>query len=184
MSAVASVLPLSDLAGTRHPGVSSGVGASYLEAVRVCLDRHHSPPVPFSLFREADSRDVMVVWDATDDLLRGAWANSTDATEAGAYACAIAAVDLSEGMVAVRRAETGTGADYYVAPPGGGVDDLEDCFRLEVSGVDARGEREVERRLKDKVKQAANGASCLPALACVVGFRARVIKLRYVRESS
>ena len=29
-----------------------------------------------------------------------------------------------------------TGADYYVAPPGNSPEDLEDCLRLEVSGVD------------------------------------------------
>ncbi len=57
------------------------------------------------------------------------------------------------------------------------MDDLEDCWRLEVSGVDQGSESVVERRLQDKLAQAAAGRSNLPAVAGVVGFRARVILL-------
>jgi hypothetical protein len=70
-----------------------------------------------------------------DSPILGAWANETDATEAGAYGCVIATVELLRDLFAVRRAETGTGADYYVGPRGAAQDDLENCFRLEVSGV-------------------------------------------------
>lgn len=81
------------------------------------------------------------------------------------------------GLVAVHRAETLTGADYYVARPGDSSDDLEDCQRLEVSGVD-RGFRGVlERRLRAKLDQAAAGRSNPPALAGVVGFRASLVML-------
>ena len=80
-------------------------------------------------------------------------------------------------MVAVRRAETKTGADYYIALQGGPMQDLEDCLRLEVSGVDAGPESTVNRRLKDKLAQAAAGSSNLPAMAGVVGFKAKLIML-------
>lgn len=176
------LLPLHHLNGDRHPGVSLGIGACYLEAARVCLGRHHSSPEDFSLSDDDHTVGVRVEWLVPDDRLVGAWANEIDATEAGACACSIAAVDLSEGMVTVRRAETGTGADYYVAPPGESLDDLENCFRLEVSGTDRGDYREVDRRLRQKVAQAARGASNLPALACVVGFQCRVIRLRYVEQ--
>jgi hypothetical protein len=93
----------------------------------------------------------------------------------GAYGVALAVVEISEGMFAVRRAETGTGADYYVAPSNTAADDLEAWFRLEVSGVD-RGDRLIlAQRLKQKVQQAVDGQSNLPALAAVVGFRARCV---------
>jgi hypothetical protein len=119
-------------------------------------------------------------WDPTDSRIRAAWANEIDATEAGAYACAIAAVELSEGLFAIRRAETRTGADYYVAPIGQAPDDFENSFRLEVSGIDAGQSAMVERRLRDKVQQAIRGDSNLPAIAAVVGFRAKLIKLEHV----
>jgi hypothetical protein len=89
----------------------------------------------------------------------------------------LAAVELSNGLVAVRRAETETGADYYVAPKGRMQFDLEECWRLEVSGVDRGPEDTVRQRLRAKLAQAARGHSNLPALAGVVGFRARLILL-------
>ena len=64
-----------------------------------------------------------------------AHANEIDATEAGAYGVSLAAVEAISGLVAVRRAETLTGADWYIAPQGTDADDLESCIRLEVSGT-------------------------------------------------
>jgi hypothetical protein len=126
---------------------------------------------------------VAVEWEGTDDRTRAAHANEIDATEAGAYACVLAAVELAMRMVAIHRAETATGADYYVAPAGSTVADLEAALRLEVSGVDRGSVAAVAHRLNTKLEQAAMGASNLPALAGVVGFKARLIMLRPVPES-
>ena len=84
---------------------------------------------------------------------------------------------MVNGLVAVHRAETLTGADYYIARPGDSPHDLEDCQRLEVSGVDRGLQGAVEKRLRAKLDQAAAGRSNLPALAGVVGFRARLVLL-------
>lgn len=94
----------------------------------------------------------------------------------------IAAVEAGRQLYAVRRAETGTGADYYIGPMDADLDDdLENCFRLEVSGVDRGGEKEVRILLSEKVTQARKGKSSLPAIAGVVGFDAnRVLILQDV----
>ena len=47
-----------------------------------------------------------VEWETTDERTKHGWANETDTTEAGAYACVLAAVELFDGLLAVRRAET------------------------------------------------------------------------------
>jgi hypothetical protein len=129
-------LPFHKLAD-RHPGVTAAIGNGFTEAARVCLDRHHISPIGIVIQRpsasEPEVKEVIAIWEETTQRERNAWANAIDATEAGAYGFALALVEL-EGLVAVRRAETGTGADYYISPPGFGVDDLEDCIRLEVSG--------------------------------------------------
>jgi hypothetical protein len=96
----------------------------------------------------------------------------------------IAGVEVLRDLVAVRRAETTTGADYYIAPVDAGIDDLEDCYRLEVSGVDHGDHREVLKRLNLKVRQARDGNSSLPALAGVVGFATRLLMVQDVTESS
>jgi len=96
----------------------------------------------------------------------------------------IAGVEELRELFAVHRAETGTGVDYYVAPAGAGIGDLEDCLRLEISGVDAGNRRDVTTRLLQKIRQAREGKSSLPALAGVFGFRAKLLMVRDVPEAT
>jgi len=172
------VLPLDDLSD-RHPGLTKALADAYHEAARVCLDRHHNPPTEFHLTDNDVSLHARVGWTATNDQTRRAWANAAEATRDGAYAMAIASTELSRNLVAVSRAETKTGADYYVAPAGTNDDDMESWLRLEVSGTDL-DEKQVSYRLNQKVNQAEKGSSNLPALAAVVGFRASVISIKSV----
>jgi len=176
------LLPLNDLA-KRHPGLTPALAESYLEAARVCLDRHHKPPQEFTLKNRASEQQALVEWESPGERSRRAWANINDATRDGAYACALAATELSLGLFAIRRAETLTGADYYIAPSNNLIIDLEDCLRLEVSGTNL-DIYEVQRRLNIKVKQAQEGKSNLPALAAVVGFKVKLISMRSVEGIS
>lgn len=174
------LLPLAHMA-ERHYGLIEPIAEAYVAAARVCLDRHHKSPVPIGIQNATNEVQARVQWDKADDRTKGALNNEIDTTEAGAYACVIAAVELSEGLFAVRRAETTTGADYYVAPTGKGIDDLEDCFRLEVSGTDRGTKNAVERLLQRKVRQAREGNSNLPALAGVIGFEVLTILIEPVK---
>ena len=128
-------LPIHDME-QRHTGLTTAIAGSYTEAASVCLARHHEPPVDFEIETRSAPTTTIVEWPPPTAATRRAWANETDTTEAGAYACVLAAVELAQGLVAVHRAETLTGADYYVTRPGDSPRDLEDCQRLEVSGVD------------------------------------------------
>ena len=105
----------------------------------------------------------------------------SDAARDEAYACAIAAVERSLGFFAVRRAETLTGADYYIAPLNETTEDLENCFRLEVSGTN-RNNNEVENRLTKRTKQAKKGQNNLPAIVVIVGFQVKLILMQRVGE--
>ena len=172
------LLPLKDLAD-RHIGLTFELAASYLQAAQVCLDLHHSPPVEFILQDEQREMVVTVVWEPPDERMRNAWAYQTTAIEDGAYACALAAAELMFGLVAVKRAETLTGADFYVVPIGKPINNLKEWIRLEISGTQS-DEVEVKTRLRQKVKQAAAGRSNLPAVAIVVGFKVRLIKAQTV----
>lgn len=148
----------------------------------MCLDRHHTSPVEFTLSTPHSDTTALVEWEPASPRIRGAWANDTDATEAGACAVTLAAVELAMDLVAVRRAETETGADYYIAPAGSAADDMEDWYRLEVSGVSAGSAGRVRQRLREKVAQARRGRSNLPALAAVVGFYARQVQMSDVLD--
>ena len=174
--AMKPTLPIHDME-QRHVGLTKAVADSYTEAARVCLDRHHQPPTDFDLDRNGSHSTAVVEWQPTDTQTRGAWANETDTTEDGAYACVIAAAELAGGLLAVYRAETKTGADYYMVPEGIPPDDLESCLRLEVSGLDQGQESRIRQRLREKLAQAAEGNSNLPAMAGVIGFQACMIML-------
>jgi hypothetical protein len=155
----------------RHPGLTQSLAQSYVEAACVCLARHHQPPVVFAIDQAGNKHSRTVDFLIPDERTRNAYANEIDATEDGAYGLSLAAVESVAGMVAVRRAETLTGADWYIAPEGELLEDLEGCVRLEVSGTLAGSSSDVNRRLQEKVAQAAKGNSNLPAIAAVVGFK-------------
>lgn len=166
----------------RHKGVSQGVSISYAEAGAVCLDRHHASPVLFTVSDNGRVSKAHTAWPIVDEALKRAWANKDDATRDGAYGLAIAAAELTRELVAVGRAETRTGADYYLGPRDADVDDFEACFRLEVSGTDEGTDGVIGARLRQKVQQASDGESNLPAIATVVAFKASKIVSSDVEE--
>lgn len=171
-------LPLENMSD-RHKGLTPEVASCYLQAACVCLDRHHEPPTEFLLNSDSQETLTVVEWKPTDDRTKNAWANKDDATRDGAYAIALASTELSKGLVAIHRAETKTGADYYVAPVDASSDDLENWYRLEVSGTDL-DESRVKVVLNQKVEQTKKGNSNLPALAAVIGFKVKQIFVKTV----
>lgn len=162
----------------RHPGLTPAVAAYFHEAASVCLQRHHASPTEVDISVDESTLRASVAWPAPSARCLASHANEDDATRDGAYACVLAAVELAGGLVAIARAETKTGADYYLVPVGADVSDLEQAIRLEVSGLNSGEPHDVARRLRQKVEQARNGRSPLPALAGVVGFRAGLILLK------
>jgi hypothetical protein len=166
----------------RHPGLTSALSGTYFEAASVCLSRHHTSPTELQVGRNGSETLRLVEFQVPDARTLNAWANDIDATESGAYGVCLAAVEVEESLVAVRRAETLTGADWYVAPIGTQADDLEGCFRLEVSGVDSGGRAVVDARLRQKVEQTRRGASNRPAIASVVGFKLQAVVIQIVGD--
>ncbi len=164
----------------RHIGLTPAVADYLCEAARVCLDRHHAPPAQFSILDHDAESTVTINWESPDDRTRSAHANEIDATEAGACACALATTEITRGLFALSRAHTLTGADYYLAPAGTELNDLEECIRLEVSGTDKGELAYMYGRLAEKVAQAKAGRSNLPAMAAVVGFQVKHVLVREV----
>ena len=79
------ILPIHNME-QRHSGLTKAVADSYSEAAGVCLDRHHKSPSTFDLERHGARSAASVEWQSPDAHTQNAWANETDATEAGAYA--------------------------------------------------------------------------------------------------
>ena len=161
----------------RHPGLTPEVANFYCQAASVCLSRHHSPPSEVAISWGETESVRGVDWAVPDPRTIRAWANDIDATEMGAYGVSLAVVVAERGLVAIARAETLTGADYYVGRAGWDDSDLEGSFRLEVSGTDLGSIAIITQRLKGKVDQATKGRSDLPAIAAVVGFKERIVAI-------
>lgn len=152
---------------------------AYSEAARVCLARHHTPPTLFAIDLSGEATKNSLPWEVPDNRTKGAWANESDATRDGAYAVSLAAVEVRRQLVAIMRAETLTGADYYVAAPGSDPTDLETSYRLEVSGTNSG---DVRQRLLQKQAQTRAGQSNLPAIAAVVGFKSATVAIAHVEN--
>lgn len=169
--------PLPDLERLheRHRGLTEAICRSYAEAAAVALARHHSSPSVVTVRHGETSTQRIVAWPSPDPKTIAAWANTDDTTRDAAYSMALASVESELEWVALQRADTRTGADYFVGPPESA--DLEDAYRLEVSGTDRGGEAEVKRRMKVKLQQTRDGTSDVPAIACVVGFEIRSIAI-------
>jgi hypothetical protein len=167
------LLPIAGLAN-RHIGLTQEIAAYYLQAANICLSRHHEPPCDFEIKEKVRTQSVSIEWQLPNQRQLDAWANQTDATEAGACACALAAVELLTGLVAVRRAETLSGIDYYLGRAGQLDDVFGGSMRLEISGTHL-GWQEVESRLRRKLLQVEQGQSDGNAMAIIVGFQIKMI---------
>ena len=167
-------LPIYNL-DERHRGVTDQLAPGMAEGARVCLDRHHTPPTEMTIDDSDNRTQAIVAWEPTDPRTRDAWSDQNDPIEDGATACALAAVELRRGFLAVRRAHRHTGADYYIGPPGISPDNVQDMVRLEVSGVDRQDAHTVRSRLTGKLRQMHDRDPTWPGIAAVVGFRERLI---------
>lgn len=170
----------------RHFGITPDLCRSYAEAVRVCLSRHHEPPVELEITSDVQSWSRLmsrreVWWSPPNHSMRRAWANLNDTTRDAACLLSMAVVEAEYGMVVIARADTGSGADYYIGYPED-LNDLESAFRLEVSGIDRGGELEIRSRLRRKVLQVRNGQVDSLALVSVVGFAAKRVAISEVDQ--
>ena len=102
----------------RHTGLTASLSGTFCEAASVCLSRHHDSPINMDIVNNGITNIHMVEFPKPDVRALNAWANDIDTTENGAYGVSLAVVEVEEQLIAVRRAETLTGADWYVAPIG------------------------------------------------------------------
>jgi hypothetical protein len=171
-------LVLSALDG-RHPGVTAAIGQCYCEAAAVCVERYHQTPLDCRVRADGADQSVALSWTPPEPRTIDAWANTSDATRDGAYGVSLLAIEDIYGLVAIRRAETLSGADYYLASASKQSSELEASLRLEVSGTHLSRDV-VNRRLAAKVRQLRSGRSNLPGLAVVVGFKEALVAMQKV----
>ena len=175
-------LPIHGMA-QRHPGLSEAAAAYLVEALRVCLDRHHTSPTTFAILTEDGESSTRINWESADQTMQASHRNELDATRDGAYACVIAALELVSGLVVISQAWHGSGADFYVAPPNTDRNDLELLTRLEVSGIDHGSQPLLAARVREKLEQLAAADPRGPGIAGVALFSERWVRFAEMEQS-
>ena len=150
---------------TRHYGITRPVAEAMVEAASVALARRHGSPTEATISDGPRSERATLVWNRPSERANAAWSDAGRATEWGAEALAVLAVERLRGRTVISRASRGTRVDFYVAREG---ESLESAILLEVAGTDAGSVRAL---LAEKAAQAAANPERLPAVAAVVGFR-------------
>ncbi len=182
MSSPTTELSLEDLS-VIHPGVTEAIAASLAEAARVCLDRHHVPPIMLSVAEDGNGDNVSLNWELTVARARAGWGDQNDTIEDAAVALALAFLGTARDLVAVGRARRLSGADWYVAEKGASIEDLEGAIRLEISGTEHGDTSVIRRRLTEKLGQLHRGTEYTPGIAIVVGIVARALHIATLDSS-
>lgn len=117
------------------------------------------------------------------------WGEPRTATEFGACACVLAAMELMENLVVAHTARIGTGVDYFLVPRGTTSEEVEDLdhpgiVRLEVSGTDQQSESVLNRRVQDRIRRASRASSPFPTIVGVVGFQVRLIQIEHMQGTA
>jgi len=152
------------------PGVSKARGPEHAEACLVCFGLHEHP-IGVELEVKGDyENNFRVIWDdVLTEQIRRAWNDVDEATESGACGIAFLLILALTEYTIVRKSRKGTGVDYYL----GYKDNLivQDAARLEVSGIfEATSERDMMRRVEQKLKQTNPSDGLMPAYIVVVEF--------------
>jgi len=165
---------------TAHCDITAPRVEALVEAARVMLARYHSappPPTGGEVVTEASVTPLSLTWAAPTPAMVDTNANVNDATEEAAYAISFGVLGAKDGWRVVKRAQHASGADFILLKEG----ESEETFaRLEVSGVAARDEGELRRRLARKVAQLLR-AGRDHGVAAVVGIEATKVLLQEVR---
>lgn len=166
----------------RHFGLYEHLCRAYADAACVCLSRHHISPADLTIENPTEICMREISWEIPNEQIRRSWANVDDATRDGAYCVSLAIIEAEFGFVALARAETKTGADYYVGLPE--ASDLEKALRLEVSGTDKGDRPVIQSRLKEKLNQLKRGNSNRPGIAVVIGFLEKYAMLQSLSDEN
>lgn len=155
--------------GNGMPGLTPACGIMLSESAAVCLeDREHPTDVPLYLVgMKTDT--LQLEWSVVDEQQRRCYNDLQEATERGACGVAILVVKELTGKLVIERSKKGPGFDYWL-----GESDDELLFsgkaRLEVSGILAGTDSQIDTRVKQKKAQISPSAHLAPGYVAVVEF--------------
>ena len=157
--------------GNGYPCISRPSGFRLASAAAICLEeRKHEVGVLIGVSGHCEIT-FSLHWPETTGQLRREWADPQEATENGAVAVAILLVDMITDYHVVERAYKTTGIDYWLGKKDAFL--LQKSARLEVSGIRQGDGKQVDSRVRAKLKQSEQSkVTRLPIIVIVVEFGA------------
>jgi hypothetical protein len=163
----------------RHHCIDQDDAGHLLTVASVFMAQYSESPRDWALHIEpSTSERYQIGWPAPTVAARRLCANMQESVEDAAYCLALAAVDTQFGLVALRRAHTGTAFDWVLIPigadPGEDMDldwERDDITLLEVSGIDQDTNYKVRARMDEKEERARKKSLPYTQFGCIVGFR-------------
>lgn len=121
---------------------------------------------------------IRLTWQPVDQQMIDNWKDLQEATEYGATHIAILMIEELTHLKVIQRSPKMTGFDYWLGKEKSGSL-FQKLARLEVSGILKGTESQVNRRLKEKIKQTEKSDHIkLPAFISIVEFSMPVCKIR------
>lgn len=181
---------LETLATEEMPGLSKKRADCLIEACMCTLmNNDHKSGVELKI-DSSNTKTATLQWDgALNGQLTRTWADNDEAVDEAATAISILLAFHLKNHVVVSRSKKGTGFDYWLQEKNtfeepsndDGYNDLifNATLRLEVSGLFKQPQKEINRRVKNKLEQTKQSdKSFIPALVSVVEFSQPVAVLR------
>jgi hypothetical protein len=165
------------------PTLSRVFGAFLTEAALNCLESHsHESGVIVSV-KGNNPNKYKLIWESiSDDAMKPGWRDKYEMVEYGATCIAILLCLKKTKFTTVERAMRGTGVDYWVGDPYPNQENkqyIQRKTRLEISGIYNGGNSELNRRVKQKLRQTKQSDdSRLPIFVIVVEFSRPMIGLK------
>ena len=152
-----------------QPGLTSALGAAMAEAGAVCLEEMPHSRGTQLLVRGVFQKSHALNWPTVTDQMRRTWADPREATEKGAEGIAILLVKEETVFTTIERAAIGTRIDRWLGHQSD-TPYFQRKARLEISGILRGDDRNVKKRLQEKLDRLALASSQLPAFVVVVEF--------------
>ena len=160
-------LNLNDLSNG-FAGITPAFGEALAEAGGLCLESQgHSRGVKL-LLRGYRDNNYSLDWPYVTGQIHRCYNDPEEATEWGAVGVAVLLAKTEAGYSVIERSRKGTGFDYWI----GDETDLpfEKKARLEISGIRKGTNRQINARVKQKLKQVKKSGQIPTAYVIVVEF--------------
>lgn len=152
------------------PALTRAAGQSLAEAAAVCLElKDHAAGVCFAK-TGLMSEDFYLLWSPATEQAKRTYADTQVATELGACAIALLFVKEQLGKVVIERSAKGTGFDYWIGDETEDDIPFQGLARLEVSGILAGTQAQIQGRIAQKKKQMDPTDASAPGFVAVVEF--------------